>query len=376
MLLGGFPCAVANAISVCGRFLRPLRGMVLSVSGGRDGRLVSGVVDGGSRRDGRFFVVPGVRMRPGCTRLRGGRIWRTVMQMGIWLLHAALPPFQSQSTRLPTVVNSPNGNRLPASGRFALGSRPWREFAWKRILRLGVPVVTLGWFLLNPIQIYIEASTNQNYHCPPFEGSFWQFLPHTFSGTYGVDGYFSWSAVHLWYLSFLLIFTLLSLPLFLCLRGPRGKRALDTLVGILCRPGVVFLAGLGLCLTELFIPHSVPYLGNNEGGWLLGTHWLVLIYGFVLGCEPRLREAMRRQCWLALGLAVITLVPLTDWAYTMGDGWNGSPVLLFHWAWRTVNGWFWVVAILGLGTRYLNRPHRFLPWPGRLCCPFTSCTSR
>ena len=200
------------------------------------------------------------------------------------------------------------------STRFALGSRPWREFAWKRFLRLGVPVLTLGWFVLNPIQIYIEASTAQNYNCPPFSGKFWQFLPRAFTGDYGRGGYFAWNGVHLWYLSYLLLFSLLSLPLFLYLRGPQGKRVVDAVARFLCRPGLIFLAGLGLCLTELFIPPGTPYLANNEGGWLIGTHWLVLIYGFVLGCDPRMREAMRRQRWVALALAVVTLIPLASWA--------------------------------------------------------------
>lgn len=256
------------------------------------------------------------------------------------------------------------------STRFALGSRPWREFAWKRVLRLGVPVVTLGWFVFNPLQIYIEASTDQQYNCPPFSGTFWQFLPRAFSGRYGVDGYFCWSGVHLWYLAWLLLFTLASLPLFVCLRSERGKRVLSALVGVLCRPGMIFLPGLLLVLTEQFFPRSVPYLSNNEGGWIMASHWLLLILGWVIGSDLRLREAMRRQRWVALALADLTLVPLATWAFTLGDGWNGDPVLLFHWAWRTMNGWFWVVAILGLGAEYLNRPHKALALLGPAVLPF------
>ncbi len=117
------------------------------------------------------------------------------------------------------------------STRFALGSKPAREFAWKRFLRLGVPVITLGWFVLSPLQIYIEATTGQGYNAPPFTGSFWQFIPRYFTPFYGQGGYFSWTGVHLWYLTWLLIFSVVALPLFLWLRGAppeAGSKPRDT----------------------------------------------------------------------------------------------------------------------------------------------------
>ena len=43
------------------------------------------------------------------------------------------------------------------STRLALGAHTAQDFAWKRFLRLGVPVMTLGWFILSPPQVYLEA---------------------------------------------------------------------------------------------------------------------------------------------------------------------------------------------------------------------------
>ncbi|MBM4432020.1 MAG: hypothetical protein FJ026_16980 [Chloroflexi bacterium] len=167
-----------------------------------------------------------------------------------------------------------------------------------------------------------------------------------------------------------LIFTLASLPLFLYLRSAARRKVLDGLGNLLSKPGLILAAGLGLCLPELLVPRSLLFLGSNEGGWLLTTHWLLLIYGFVLGSEPRLRSAMERQRWVALGLAVLTLIPLTSWAWTMGEGPAGSLDLAFKWAWRTVNGWFWLVAILGFAARHLNKPHPLLAYAGPAVLPF------
>jgi hypothetical protein len=256
------------------------------------------------------------------------------------------------------------------STRFALGSRPAKEFSWKRILRLGVPVVTLGWFVLSPPQIYIEATTAQGYNAPPFSGTFWQFISRYFTPFYGTGGYFPWSGMHLWYLAWLLIFTLVSLPLFLYLRSPAGKKVLQSLGNLLDKPGAILAVGLVVYLPELLVPRGLRFLGWSEGGWLLATHWLLLILGFILGSELRLRGAMERHRWIALGLAVVTLFPLVGWAPTMGEGPAGSLDLAFKWGWRTLNGWFWLVAILGFGARHLNRPHPLLAYAGPAVLPF------
>jgi len=264
--------------------------------------------------------------------------------------------------------------------RFALGSRPWREFAWKRLLRLGVPVITLGWFVLSPPQVYIEAATGQNYNAPPFVGSFWQFLPHYFRlPTYGTGGYFAWSGMHLWYLAWLLIFSLAALPLFVWLRSvptqsglrsAAGKRALDSLARFLQRAGAIFLPGLLPCLTELLVRDRVPYLGADEGGWVLASHWLFLIYGFILASQPDLREAMRRQRWLALGLAVATTIPLAIWARSLAEGSIDSLAMLGKFVWRNFNGWFYLVAILGFAAEHLNRPRAVMAVLGPAVLPF------
>ena len=51
-----------------------------------------------------------------------------------------------------------------------------------------------------------------------FHGSYLDFYPHYFEGVYP-SGNFSWH--HLWFLAYLLVFSLAALPLLLYLRGAR-----------------------------------------------------------------------------------------------------------------------------------------------------------
>lgn len=257
------------------------------------------------------------------------------------------------------------------STRFALGAHAAGEFVRRRLLRLLVPVVTLGWFILSPVQVYIEATTDQGYNAPPFSGTFWQFLPRYFTeGFYGFGGYFAWNGMHLWYLVYLLLFTLLSLPLFLYLRSAAGGKIVDALARFLVRPGAIYLLGLVPFVPEVFLPRGIPVLTWTEGGWTLGAHWIFLILGFFLVCDPRLRSAIERQRWVALLLAVATLAPLGVLAPTIESLAFGSPTYILVWGLRTINGWFWLVAILGFGSRHLNFATAGLALAGAAVLPF------
>ena len=256
------------------------------------------------------------------------------------------------------------------STRLALGSHAVGRFLQRRLVRLGVPIVVLGWFVLSPPQVYIEAVTAQNYNAPPFQGTFWQFLPRYFQGRYGAGGYFALIPVHLWYLFWLLAFTLLSMPLFLWLRSERGQRATSALADVLARPGALLLLGLPMLLPELLLAPSGLFLTWVEGAWRLGTHWVVFLIGFLLASDERLRPAVQSHRWLALGLAVLSLVPLVGWAPQMGDLAFGSAQYNLQWGLRTINGWWWLLAVLGFGSLHLNFAHPALGVLGLAVLPF------
>jgi len=257
------------------------------------------------------------------------------------------------------------------STRYALGSRAVRDFLRKRFLRLVVPVMTLGWFIFSPPQVYIEASTAQNYNAPTFVGTFWQFLPHYFmDGIYGRGGYFALTGVHLWYLFWLFWFTMWLLPVFLHLRTERGQRLLGRLAGCMQRPGLVLLLGLPMALSEgLFRARHIAFLSWDEGGWVLGTHWVVLFLGYLLASEPRLRAAMRAHRWVALLVAVAALVPLAIWAPNMDSLVAGSWAYWGFWTLRSINGCWWLVAILGFASAHLSFPHPVLAIVGPAVMP-------
>jgi peptidoglycan/LPS O-acetylase OafA/YrhL len=253
---------------------------------------------------------------------------------------------------------------------FALRSHAAREYVRRRLSRLLVPLVTLGWFVLSPPQIYIERVTAQNYNTPPFSGTFWQYLPHYFEGFYGFGGNFAWNGMHLWYLFYLVVFTLLSLPLFLYMRGARGGKVVSALASFLSKPGAVFLMFLPVLVPEILIRRGTFVLGWVEGGWSLGAHWVFLLLGYFIASDARLRPAIQRHRWVALALAVLSLVPLVILGPQMESLPFGSMSFNLQWGLRTLNGWCWLVAILGFGSKHLNFANAALAYAGPAVLPF------
>ena len=254
---------------------------------------------------------------------------------------------------------------------FALRNKEVRAFIRRRAARLLVPVVTLGWWVLGPIQVYVESTTGQDYNAPAFQGSFWEFLPHYVrDGVYGFGGFFTWNGLHLWYLTYLFLFTMLSLPLFLWLRTPGGSRANSRLAGRLSRPAAIYLLAVPVAAVEALLPRSVPVLGWDEGGWLLGSHWLFLVLGYFLVSDPRLRPAIQRHRWPSLLVAAATTVPLALLAPGFESLEYGSTQFIGFMSLRSLNGWLWLMAILGFGSAHLNKPRPILGYVGPFVLPF------
>ena len=110
-----------------------------------------------------------------------------------------------------------------AAAYYSLKSRKTSSFIKERFLRILVPLIGIGIFVLAPLQIYLERLTHDD-----FSGNFFQFYPHYFDGLYGFGGNFAWMGVHLWYLMDLFLFSLVALPLFIP-RKNSGKSIISSL---------------------------------------------------------------------------------------------------------------------------------------------------
>jgi len=274
-----------------------------------------------------------------------------------------------------------------AGSFFSLRSRTAWSFLRARFLRLAVPLITVGWFVFGPLQVYIERVSNTGYNTLPFSGSFLEFLPHDFEGIYGDGGSFAVHGVHLWFLFWLFIFSIVTLPLFVFLMSDTGRRLIGALAHMVETPGAIFLFALPLVLAEVLARLGIardiekgagylmayvilPLFNNEEGAWYLVTYIILLIYGFLIAADARFDQAMERHKWVALGLAVALVVVLLFTGIPSQTAWWGAAGPIADVIFLAVDGWFWLVAILGFGRTYLTFAHPSLGYAGEAVLPF------
>ena len=250
-----------------------------------------------------------------------------------------------------------------ASIFFALRPGGAFDFLRRRVLRLLVPLV-LGILVLAPPQIYLERVTHDQ-----FQGSFLEYLPVYFRDWYLWNGEFDWTGVHLWYLAYLFLFTLVFLPLFAALKRPAGKRFTASLARFSARPGAIFLWVLPVVLLLILgDPFGIMRPAPDEAIARLFMAPFVLI-GFLLFAEPAVQQAIVRQRRIALLLLVALVLALPRISGIL----EADPSFTVYFLGILLIGlfaWSCILALLGYGTRYLARNHRVLAYANEAVLPF------
>jgi fucose 4-O-acetylase-like acetyltransferase len=232
---------------------------------------------------------------------------------------------------------------------YSLRSRTATGFVRERLARLLVPFL-VGLLLVVPPQVYYQLRFEQQ-----DPGSYWQFYRDFFQVRLGLN--FPWfvrpddppdlfEPAHLWFLYFLLVYSLLLLPLLLYLRGA-GQQLLERLASFCSRPWTILLLALPVAVIE-------AALGTEEsGGWNRYAFIPFLLYGFLLAADPRFGEAIRRHARAALLVGIPAMVVLLGLGFYVTEvagqdravAYDGWSVL-----WRFVKGigaWAWIVVIMG-----------------------------
>ena len=246
-----------------------------------------------------------------------------------------------------------------ASIFFALRPGGATRFLRNRVLRLLVPLV-LGILVLAPPQVYLDRLTHGK-----FSGSFLEFIPQFFQ-----TANFAWTGIHLWYLEYLFLFTLILIPLFTWLKHSSGQNALKWLSRFSIRSGVIFLWALPFALlTILLDPFGMTKAALPESLLRLVLYPIFLVYGYLIFADDPIQQAIIRLRRIALALALA----FTLAAPTVVNALGQSPTFP-HFALLMVLAsmliWSSILAILGYGMRYLKVNRRPLAYANEAVLPF------
>lgn len=231
--------------------------------------------------------------------------------------------------------------------RYAMDKAPLGRFAWRRFWRLFVPVA-FGVAVVVMPQAYFQL--RQSGAIEPGILAFWE-------GYFSFDDHFgtitpTWN--HLWYVVYLLVYTMIVAALAPVLR-PAG----DKIAGMSVRAGLaaVALTPLPFLIYRFTVDSAFEVTHNLVNDWANHAHrFTIFLLGFLIANSDGFWRAIDKATRPALGFVALS-VPLFATAW-FGDNWEkieAAGLADFLRSLRIVYAWAVIVALCGLARRRLNR---------------------
>jgi hypothetical protein len=128
------------------------------------------------------------------------------------------------------------------------------------------------------------------------------------------------------------------------------------------KPFIIFLLALPIFFMELFVNQQPGGIGRRDfGGWSPLTYLVFFVLGYLIASNLQFRVSIEKHRKIALLLGVLM---------TASGFFLPEESSLFLESLRAFNSWFWLVAILGFGSQYLNFNNGLLKYSNEAVLPF------
>jgi glucan biosynthesis protein C len=237
------------------------------------------------------------------------------------------------------------------SAYFSLAKRSPGTFARERWVRLGVPLL-FGILVIMPPQTYVGARFNSGYtETFRYYITSLDFLRWNIHD--GGDYYGGFGVGQLWFILFLLVFSMVALPIFAWGRSERGSARVGAWARRLARPAWWLLPPAILWFAE-----GMPDLFGKRA-----VYYLVLfILGFIVVADDAFAESAERYRFAALAIGTVLCAGYVA-AWPVRESLPDPSVALTAVNYLGMLGvWTMLIGMLGAGRRYLDRPSRSLSY--------------
>ena len=238
-----------------------------------------------------------------------------------------------------------------------------RAFLWRRVKRLLLPML-FGVLVVIPVQPYCEGVRNGM-----VEPGYGQFLLHYFGGYAWPAGAFtgwktSFTWNHLWYLVYLLLYTIVLVAL-----QPLLAKARPLLTG-LRGWRLLILPALPALAATAFLKLRYPETHALVKDWYAhAIYFTMYLYGWWLGNDKGVWQELARLRWQALLLAPCAFAVYLGFDLVVSENlltWASFG----SWPMRNLYMWLAICAILGWSHTLLNKPFAWLPWARQAVFPW------
>jgi len=260
-----------------------------------------------------------------------------------------------------------------ASACLSLRHRSPGAFVRERARRLFVPLM---FFMLvcYPVLLYFWPGVSENKSLLDYLVRFWPdclatILHSRIPGRIPMPGW-----AHLWFVAYLLIFSLISLPLLICLRR-QGKSGLaGKYVSFFTKTGAILLLAVPLMAINIILAPKWPMAQLNlYDDWTYFCYDLaVFIYGYIICLHESLWQAVYRHLRISLPLAIVSTAFVLMMRFEM-PGFSRpayTPRYMLYSVFLGLHTWCWILAVLALAKKFLSGTNRFLNYASRAYYPF------
>lgn len=247
----------------------------------------------------------------------------------------------------------------------ALGKRTPGQFAGERFKRLFIPVL-FGMLVIVPPQIYYE-------HIGSYD-NYWDFYRTVFELVPYPQGSFSWH--HLWFVVYLLIYSLLLLPFLIYLRSPRSQGFLDKASRSMSSAGgMLFIPILVLFVTQVLLRPYFPEEKHDLTDVAFFVFYMCFfMFGMIFYADQRLWNAAGSNRKKLLTASILILVVFYFFYLNQrGDlqtPWNEQAAELAFDISAIFLSWSVLITVIGFGQHYLNKAHPILHYVNEGLYPF------
>lgn len=239
---------------------------------------------------------------------------------------------------------------------FALSHRTGGMYVKERLIRLLIPLL-FGVLVIIPPQVYLER-LSQGFHYK----SLFHFYTHLFNGVYP-EGNFSWN--HLWFIAYLLFYSLLLAPVFVYIKRNPNNKPIVWLGNLVYKyPAILFSFSIPLIITEVSLEPFFPPTLAFWGDWFLITFYAILFfYGFLLvSFNNQLWQALIKGRKLFLFVTVTLLIVF--FLFFRSFKYPLTCITRILYLWSTI------LLILAYSAKYLNNPSSLLSYRNQAVYPF------
>jgi Acyltransferase family len=307
---------------------------------------------------------------------------KVIVVVGAFVFHAA-QPFVVTTWLVMDAEKSPALSILSGFGYmvgmplmfFLAGAATWLAVQRRgigghtglRLRRLIAPLF-LGLVILGPPQAWVAyLAAGGQAGALEFLGMYLRglrFYPHpSWFGEYGH---------HLWFLAFLFLYVMLTLPFLSWLRARRAEGRDLRIGAIAAGPAGIAWLLVPLAANQLILRPLFP--GYRD--WADFALWLsYFVIGILAMADERLMDAILRRrratAWLAPVVAIgylpfVLLGSPIDLEHAPGLTAGG----LAYVGWRTTLGWVMTLIVVGVAATYFTARPRFLAWASHMVLPF------